>query len=119
MTGTELSGPSLDTALSLNDKDPGFSDRVSNMLCPDSGIEHVARLKDGAALFAGIPISHLDAAIEDGKDLFPVIDVPLVWPICPMQARGDAAHIGNVGGAPGAIRLEGATAKYFHAVSRA
>ena len=107
----------LDTALALDDKDPRLSDGVGNMLCPDSSIEDVPRFKEGAVLYTSTSIAHLDAAIEDRKDLLSSIHMPLVWLIRPMKARGDPAHIGNVRGAPRAICFEGASAKYFHAVS--
>ena len=87
------------------------------MLRAGGGIEHIARLEDGAVLDARVSIPHFDSAIEDGEYLLPVIDVPFVWLICPMKARGGAAHIGNVSRAPRAICLEGASAKYFHAAS--
>ena len=85
----------LDTALALDDKDPRLSDGVGNRLCPDSSIEDVPRFKEGAVLYTSTSIAHLDAAIEDRKDLLSIIDMPLVWLIRPMKARGDPAHIGN------------------------
>ena len=107
-------GELSDTALTLDHENPGFPDGMSDMLRTDSGMEHIARLEDSAVLHAPVSIPHFDPAIEDGKYFLPVIDVPFVWLIRPMKARGDAAHVGDVCRAPGAIRLEGASAKYFH-----
>ena len=86
---------------------------------PDTSVEPRREVADGAVLYTSTSISHLDAAIEDRKDLLSIIDMPLVWLIRPMKARGDPAHIGNFRGAPRSICFEGASAKYFHAVSSA
>jgi len=77
-------------------------------------VENVAGLQDGAVLNASVSVPHLDSTIKYGKDLLTVVDVPFVWLICPMKAYGDAVHVGNVYGSPGAIRLVCASAKYFH-----
>jgi hypothetical protein len=45
--------------------------------------------------------------------------VPFVWLVCPMKARSDAIHVGNVGSTPRAIRSKCTPTKYFHAVSNA
>src|SRR5690606_23556193 len=109
----------LDTAFSLNHQDPGLSDGMGDVLGPDSGMEDVARLEDGAVLQAGLPVTHLDPPIEDGKHLLAVVDVPLVGLVRPVKARGDPAHVGNVCRAPRTVCLEGAAAEDFHAVSKA
>jgi hypothetical protein len=106
----------LDTALSLYDKDSGFADGVRHMLSANVGIEHVSRLKDSAVFNASISIPHFDSAVQHSENLFAVIDMPIVWFICPMKARSDAAHVGNVCGAPRTLCSICATAKYFHGV---
>lgn len=110
-------GELSDTAPTLDHENPGFPYGMSDMLRADGGMEHIARLEDGAVLHAPVSIPHFDPAIEDGKYFLPVIDVPFVWLIRPMKARGDAAHIGNVRRAPGAVCLEGASSKYSHAMT--
>ena len=107
----------LDTALMLHDENPGLANGVGDMLCAHSGIEHISSLQNSAVLNTCLSVSHLNTATEYGKDLLPVIGMPLVWLICPMKAGGDSAHIGNVCRSPGAICFECAPAKYFHAVS--
>lgn len=57
---------------------------MGDMFGTDSGMEDVA-LKDGAVLQAGLPVSHLNPAIEDGKHLLPVVDVPLVRLVRPVK----------------------------------
>jgi hypothetical protein len=42
--------------------------------------------------------------------------VPFVGLVCPMKARGDAVHVGNVQGAPRAVCFECATSKHSHVV---
>jgi hypothetical protein len=109
----------LDAALTLHDENPRFANGVGNMLCADSGIENVACLQNGAVFDAALAIPHLDPTIENGEDLFTIIDMPFVWLICPMKTRSNAIHVGDVGGAPWAIGFECACAEYFHATSNA
>jgi hypothetical protein len=107
---------SLDTAFSLYDQDSRFADGVCNVFGANVGIKHVPRLKDGAVLSARNSIPHLNSAVKYGKNFFTIVDVPLVRLIRPMKARSDAAHVGNICGAPRAVCFECATPKYFHAV---
>src|SRR5690606_6870016 len=66
---------------------------------------------------ARFPVTHFHPSIEDGEDLLTIVDVPFVGRICPVEAGGDASHVGDVCSAPRTICLEGAASEYFHAVS--
>src|SRR5690606_11780497 len=81
-------------ALALNDEDPGLPQRMRDMLCADSGIEDVTSLKDGAVLYASVPVTHFHPPIEDGEDLLPIIDVPL--PQHRPHARPGAGQVPNL-----------------------
>lgn len=87
------------------------------MFRADSGIEDVTCLQDGAVLDASIPIAQFHPPIGDRENLLAVVDVPLVGPVRPVEAGGDATHVGDVCCAPRAICFEGTAAEYFHAVS--
>lgn len=109
-------GTALDAALALDHEDARLSDRMGDMFRARGGVEHVTRLEEGAVLLARFAISHLDPTIEDREHLFPVVDMPPVGLIRPVQARGDAVHVRYVDGAPRSIGLEAAAAEDFHAV---
>ncbi len=92
-----------DTTFSLNDKYPGLTDGVSYMLSTDGSVKNISRFQDDAVLHTIFPKTHFDTTIENGKDLFTVIDVPFVRRISPMKSRSNATHIGYICGTPGAI----------------
>src|SRR5262249_9812295 len=52
------------------------------------------------------PDAHLDPPVERRENFLAIIDVPMIRRVGPVQARGDAAHIGDVEGAPRAGRAE-------------
>ncbi len=51
-------GELSDTALTLDHENPGFTEGMSDMLRTDCGMEHIARLEDGAVLHAPVSIPH-------------------------------------------------------------
>ena len=90
----------LDAALGLYNKNTGLPDGMRNMFCADRGVKDVAALQNGRAFFPMLAVAHLDAAIQNGKDLFASIDVPLVRSVSPMESRRNAAHVGDIERAP-------------------
>src|ERR1043166_701992 len=54
----------------------------------------------------GLLDAHLDTPVEHRENFLVNIDVPMIRRVGPVQARGDAAHIGDVEGAPRTGRAE-------------
>jgi hypothetical protein len=57
---------------------------------------------------------HDHLAIEHHKHFLAVVDMPFVRLIRPVQARGDAVHVGDVQRAPSALGGEGLAANNLH-----
>src|SRR3546814_7065719 len=66
------------------------------MLGANGSMEHVTGFQDRRLLRSVLAIAHLDASIQDCKYLFPVIDVPSVRLVRPMQPNRDTAHFCDI-----------------------
>src|SRR5690348_8195487 len=88
-------------AFLLDHEDARFADRTSHVLGAHRSIEDVAGLQHDRLFAAVLAVAHLHLPVEDGEDFLPVVDVPIVGLVGPVQARGDAVHVGDVQRAPG------------------
>ena len=89
------------------------------MLGAHSGKGNIARLQSRHLHDPILPVMHIHSAIQHNKHLFAIVDMPLIGLISPVQARGDAIHVGDVDRTPGAIGFEGFAVDDFHKSERA
>lgn len=89
-----MGSPLLDRPRPLHDQDARRPLRMGHVLATDLGKEDVARLQQAAVLLTGLAPAHLDAAVEHGKHLRPIVDVPAVGRVGPVQTDGDAVERG-------------------------
>ena len=66
----------------------------------DSCVEDVAAFQPNDVFFAVFSVVHINFAVHHGKHFLAVVDVPFVGLVRPVQAHGDAVHIGDVECAP-------------------
>jgi MFS family permease len=88
---------------------------MCHVLGADAGVEDVADGQLRHLLEAIVAIVHLHPAIQHHKHFFAVIDVPAVRLVGPVQARGDAVHVGDVQRLPGPAAGEVLAADDLHA----
>ena len=69
---------------------------MSHMFGANGCIENIACIQNCGFFLSIDSIFHLNSTIQHSKNLFTVIDVPFVWLVSPVQACGDAAHVGNI-----------------------
>lgn len=82
-----------DAAFFFDDKDAGFAARVCNVFATCASIEHISGLQGCDVLCARFSVMHVDRAVKDGEDFFPVVHMPSVGLVGPVQAYGNAAHV--------------------------
>lgn len=70
--------------------------RVGDVLTTDVGKEIIAALQVRHLLLAGMADMHVNPPIKYCKDLLPIVAMPVVRLVGPMQAYGDTFHMGNV-----------------------
>ena len=87
---------------------------MGDVLSADARIEDVADIQLHLFFFALLAIMHQHLAIEHHKHFLAVVDVPFLRLICPVQARGDAVHAGDVQRAPGSLGGERLAADNLH-----
>lgn len=51
-------------------------------------------------------IAHIQASVQNIKDLFTVINMPLVGRVCPIKTRSNTRHIGDIKSTPCSIGSE-------------
>lgn len=109
----------LNAACLLDDQNARGADGVGDMLSAHSGKGNIAWLQPDHLHGFVLPVMHINRAIQHDKYLFAIVDVPLIGLISPVQASGDAIHIGDVDRPPGAISFEGFAVDDFHKRERA
>ena len=109
----------LDAACLLDHQNAGCANGVGNMLGANSGKGNIARLQPRHLHSSVLPVMHINSAIQHDKHLFAIVNVPLIGLISPVQASGDAIHVGDVDRTPGAIGFEGFAVDDFHKSERA
>ena len=96
--GDPLHAPSF-----LDNENSCLAARVRHVLAADTGEEDVTGLQHCDLLFAGFAVMHVDRAVEHHEHLLAIVHMPAIRLVGPMQARGNAAHVGNVERAPGML----------------
>jgi len=91
---------SLHTAPALDDEDPRLWCWVGNVFVTDIGIANAARRETLDSLFAVISVVHVDGTIKDNEDLWPIVYVPDVGLIGPVQPDRCIVDLRNVQCAP-------------------
>ncbi|MNI48043.1 hypothetical protein D3C73_1025880 [compost metagenome] len=84
------------------------------MFRPDRGVKYVAYLQYNGFLHTLLSVSHLYLAIEHDEYFLAVVHVPFVGLVGPVQACGDAIHVGDIQCAPGTLGGEAFTADDVH-----
>ena len=90
-------------ALTFDNKNPGLAARMRNMFTSHSSEKHVTYLQTHDPRNAGLAVVHIDRAIKNGKYFLPIVDVPFIRFISPMETSCGASHVGNLVGAPCSI----------------
>src|SRR5690606_16353787 len=112
------SAPLSGTTLCFDDENARLTNGMGHMLCANGGMEDVTGPQNGRLLQAVLPIAHLDLTVQDGKHLFSGVDVPPVRLIRPVQSSRNAAHVGDIDGAPRLYCHELSGSDDFHVVPR-
>ncbi|MNG14824.1 hypothetical protein D3C84_986110 [compost metagenome] len=86
------------------------------MLSAHRCVENVPGLQQGLLFDTLFPVAHPHLPIEHHEDFLAVIDVPFVGLVGPVQARGDAVHVGDIQRRPGAVPGEGFAANDFQGI---
>ena len=84
------------------------------MLAANFREKYISNLEANDFFDARLSIMHVDGAIQNHEYLFPIIHVPLVWLVSPMQANGRSTHVGYICSTPGPHRRECLAANNFH-----
>ncbi len=93
-------GSLLDAALALDHEDPGFWRWAGDVLVPGVSVAQPARRQTLDPLLAVLPVVHVDGAVEDNENLRPVVDVPHVGLIGPVQPHRGVLDLRDVQCAP-------------------
>jgi hypothetical protein len=103
MLGTLSTGSNCgsDAAFAFDDQDSRFAVRMRNVFTTYLGEKDIPSLKDDNVLRTCFPIAHIDCAVKNNKHLLPIVYMPLVRLISPMQADRGPVHIRQVRSAPG------------------
>ena len=88
------------------------------MLTPHFRIEQVSRFERNDLLDAIDAVVHVHNAIHHSKDFLPIVDVPDVGLIGPVQANTGACERGNVKSVPRSGALKLFASNDFHANNR-
>ena len=88
------------------------------MLTPYVRIEQVARFERNDLLDAVDAVVHVHHAIHHSKDFLPIVDVPDVGLIGPVQANAGACKRGDVKSVPRAGAMKLFASDDFHAGTR-
>jgi len=92
---------SSEGAVAFDDQDSRYAVWMCNMFTTYPGEKDIPSLKDDNVLGTCFPVAHIDYAIENNKHLLPIVYMPLVRLISPMQADRGAVHIRQVQSSPG------------------
>nr|DAL43460.1 MAG TPA_asm: hypothetical protein [Caudoviricetes sp.] len=71
------------------------------MLCSFTGIENIACIQNPAFNLTLFFILHFNTPIHHRKNLLPIVDVPLIGPICPVKFHAGIAEARDVLSVPG------------------
>src|SRR5690606_18631076 len=96
-----------EAALAFDHEDAGLGGRVRDVFVAGFGVADDAGGEAFDVFLAVAAVVHVDRAVEDGEDLGAVVDVPDVRLVGPVQPHGGGVDLGDGGGAPGEIDLEG------------
>ena len=91
----------LHTALGFDHQHPRRPLWVSHVLGAHRRVENIPDLQQNGLLDTVLAVAHLHLSIEHHKHFLAIVDVPFVWLVRPVQAGGDAIHVGNLQRRPG------------------
>jgi len=76
------------------------------MFLTRGGDEHVGELEPYRFLDPRVPVLHVDEPIQHNENLGPIVDVPFVGLVRPVQPHAGTFDLGEIPGAPRALRSE-------------
>jgi len=89
---------------------------VGYVFITDISHAHATRGETLNPFLTAVPVMHVDRAVEDDEDLQPIVHMPDVRLISPVQSDCGAVNLGEVQRAPGMIGGEAAGVQETHAL---